>query len=325
MNVMNAFRRGLNLVAEHIKIVPIIYAINLTVAAVLAVPMFATLDGALSHRAANETMMQGFDHTWWSEFSFHADSFEKTFRPSLSSGFGPLFDNLELLLTGRFTNFGIWIFVLGLAYLMLVAFTNGGVIGTFIDEKRTFSVRRFFATSGYFFHHFFALALTAVLVFFLVYKFVSSFIFGIVDAVTASWVSEPAIWFLNLGGYLLLLVLVVFINMIFDYAKIIIVSEEKESSWLCIWLALKFAVPHLFKTSGLYYLLSGLGVLLVVVFGLLLTWIPSGTVFMLILAILVQQTFILAKIALRLSFYGAQLVLYQQHQEQTTVRKKRKL
>ena len=116
--------------------VPIIYIVNLAVATILAIPMFVTLNNSIGARAVREKMMQSFDYDWWTTFRLGANSFEKTIRPSLSSGFGSLFDNLQLLLTGKFNSFGIWILVFGVTYLLLAAFMNGGVIGIYADEKR---------------------------------------------------------------------------------------------------------------------------------------------------------------------------------------------
>ncbi len=323
MHIIKSFKTGLALVFEHIKIIPIIYAVNFSLAALLAVPMYISLHEALGSSGVRDELWQGFDHEWWTEFNFQAEGLEKTFRPSLSGGFGAIFDNLELLLTGKFTSFGAWIFVFGIAYLFLSAFMNGGIIGLFAEEKRKFSTSRFFSNAGLYFHHFFALALTAMLVLLLVYKVFSPAIFGIIDGLTADWLSDRAAWFINLIGYLLLLLIVIFVNMIFDYAKIILVVEKKESSWLCIWYALKFAVRHLANAGGLYLLLSLVGVGLTLLFALLDSLINPSQVLILILAVVIQQTFIMAKIWLRLNFYGAQLSYY--NQGQSEVRRLRKI
>ncbi len=323
MSIIKSFKSGLALVFEHIKIIPIIYAVNFSLAALLVIPMYTSLHNAIGNSGARDELWQGFDHEWWTEFDFHAEGLEKTLRPSLSGGFGAIFDNSELLLTGKFTSFGTWIFIFGVTYLFLSAFMNGGIIGLFAEEKRKFSTSRFFSNAGLYFHHFFALALTAMLAFLLVYKIFSPVIFGVIDGLTADWLSDRAVWFLNLTGYGVLLLIVIFINMIFDYAKIILVVEKKESSWLCIWHSLKFAVQHLADAGGLYLLLSLVGVGLTLVFALLDSIINPSQLLVLILAVLFQQAFIMAKIWLRLNFYGAQLSYY--NQGQTEVRRLRKI
>jgi len=288
-----------------------IYAVNIGLALILFVPLFTTLDDAVGRYGIRDQLVQGFDHEWWAGFDLQAEGLDKTIRPSLSSGFGPLLDNLELLLTGRFDSFGMWILTFAAAYLLLAAFFNGGVIGLFADDKRTFSLRKFFADSAFYFHHYFALALTAVLLFLVIYKLLSGLLFSVVDNLTAQWLSQRAVWSVNLAAYLVLLAVIIFVNMIFDYAKIIIVVAKKDSSWMCIWLALKFAVAHLAKTVGLYLLLSAVAIGLVSIAGLLLSVLQQGRILLFIIALLLQQVYIFAKIGWRLCFYSSQLSMYQ--------------
>ncbi|OGC08822.1 hypothetical protein A2V82_14775 [candidate division KSB1 bacterium RBG_16_48_16] len=310
MKTMEAVNKGISLVLRNAKMIPIIYAINLVLALTVAIPLYSTLAKSTNDKGVREQLRMGFDYTWWSEFYHEAHHIEKTVRPSLTGGFGPLFDNLEILLTGKVRQFGSWILLLGVGYLLLTAFLNGGVIGIYADEKRSFTVSRFFSNSGFYFHHFFALLLTAVLVYFAVYKFLSPAVFGLIDQLSSSWMSQKSVWYLNLFGYVILVLVIIFVNMVFDYAKIIVVAEGKASSWLCIWLAVKFIFKHFLGATGLYFLLAGIALLLVLVFGFLLNSIHPSGIATIILVMLFQQTFMLAKIWARLNFYGGQCVFY---------------
>jgi hypothetical protein len=310
MKTMEAFNKGISLVFRNAKMIPLIYAINIALALIVAIPLYSTLAKNTSDKGVREQLRTGFDYTWWTEFYYQAHHIDKTVRPSLTGGFGPLFDNLEILLTGKVRQFGLWIFLLSVGYLLLTAFLNGGVIGIYADEKRSFTVSRFFSNSGFYFHHFFALLLTAVLVYFAVYKFLSPAIFRVIDQLSSSWMSTRSVWYLNLFGYIILLLVVIFINIVFDYAKIIVVAENKASSWLCIWLAVKFIFKHFLGATGLYFLLAAVAMLLVLFFGFLLDSVNPSGIPTIILVMLLQQTFILAKIWARLNFYGGQFVFY---------------
>jgi len=323
MKITTALKKGISLVTQNVKMIGIIYIVNISLALILSIPMFVSLNGSVGKTAFRDQLSQNFSYDWWTEFDFHAHGLEKTIRPSLSGGFGPLFDNLELLLTGMFTSFGIWIFVFAITYLILAAFLNGGVIGLFADEKRSFTVSRFFSYSGYYFHHLFALALTSVLAFFLIYKFLSPALFSLVDGITSGWMVERSVWFVNLLAYIILLFIVMVVNMILDYAKIIVIVEKKNSSWLCIWLGLKFLARRFFRAFGLYAMLAAIALGLVIVFGAILSIINPSQIFLLIIAFTFQQIFIFVKIWSRLNFYGAQLLFY--NHEHSTVRKLKKV
>jgi len=310
MNIFKAINNGITLVIKNYKMALIVYLVNIVLAILIAIPIYSTLKDNIADRGVRDALEQNFDYEWWSSFNFQAEGLKKTIRPALSSGFAPLFDNFELFLTGKFTSFGMVIFFWGLAMVFISAFFNGGVIGLYADEKLTFSVSRFFSLSGFYFHHFFALALTMLLVVFIFYKTLHRLILNLADQITAGAAGNS--WLFHFLAYLLLLLIIFFIKIIFDYAKIILVLENQKSSWLCIWLATKFVVRHLLKTFGLYLLLSVIGLSIVLCFGFLLDVLNASSLFILLTVILLQQLFIFIKIGLRFCFYASQLELYRQ-------------
>jgi hypothetical protein len=320
MNIFKAISNGFSIVVKNFKMALIVYLVNILLAMLIALPIYSTLKNNIADRGVRNTLEQSFDYEWWSSFNFQAEGLDKTIRPALSSGFAPIFDNFELLLTGKFTSFGMVIFFWGLAMIFISAFFNGGVIGLYADEKRTFSVSRFFSLSGFYFHHFFALALTMLLVIFVFYKTLHPLLLHTIDQVGGS-LPQQSVWLVNILGYLILLLIIFFIKIVFDYAKIILVVESKSSSWLCIWLAIKFIVRHIFKTFALYLLLALIGLGIVLLFGFLLDVLNPSSLFVLLAVILLQQVFIFAKIGLRFSFYASQLELYRQRSEQVVTAK----
>ena len=324
MKIIDAFRHGLSLVTKHQRIVAVIYLVNLCIGLVFAAPLFIFFHGKVGRLAIREELVAGFSYSWWSTFDFSAEGLEKTIRPALTGGFGPLFDNLELLLTGQFQTFGWFVFAIAVVYLFVAAFLNGGAIGLFADERKSFSTGRFFSNAGAFFHHMAALAATAILVFALLYKVINPLVFSLVDSIVGETTSQPLAWFVNLAGYLVILMLVFFLTLVLDYAKIIVINEKKESSWLCIWLSLKFMVRNFSRIVGLNLLLLLIALAVMVIGGALMSLVQPTQFFLLILAILIQQVYILAKIAVRLTFYAAESALYQQQTAAATVVKKRK-
>jgi hypothetical protein len=326
MNIFNFIKNGTSSVFHYFKMIPVIYAINISLALLLAIPFFSSLQKDIGNSTVRDQLAVGFPTDWWSEFSIQADGrIDGTVRPTLSGGLAPLFDNVELLLTGAFNTFGIWILVFGCGYLLISTFLNGGVLGLFADEKKSFSIGRFFSFSGFYFHHFIAITLTSVMIFFLFYKFGISLVFGLIHALSAASASDLTLWLLNLLGYALLLLLFIIINIIFDYTKIILVVEKKDSAWLSAWEAMKFASLHAGPAFGLYGLLSLISVMVLLIIGWLITVLSSNQFLLVIIVVLLQQILILAKITLRLTFYGSQLALYQQGHSQERKLKKIKI
>ncbi|MBN1479407.1 hypothetical protein EH223_16440 [candidate division KSB1 bacterium] len=324
MKIWATIRHAISLVGQHRKMVGIIYLVNLCIGLVFSIPLFILFNRHVSTLTMRDDLLSGLHYSWWSSFNFSAQGLENSIRPSLSGGYGPLFDNLELLLTGQFHSFGWFVFFIALAYLFIAAFFNGGAISLFTDERKSFTTSRFFSGAGANFHHMAALATTSLLVFALLYKLITPLVFSLVDNIVGESTVQSFVWIINLAGYLVIFVLVFLITLIFDYAKVIVINDKKESSWLCIWLSVKFIFSNFFKTTGLNSVLVLGAVIFVIVGGLFISLVQPTQILLLILLTIIQQLFVLIKIGLRLTFYAAETHFFQQHVAAKAVVRKRK-
>jgi hypothetical protein len=322
MKTGQALSSGMALVQRYIKIVPLIYTFNLVLALILTIPLFTTLQDDFGRHEIRTEWVSGFGMDWWASLDLETAGLEKTVQPSLTSGWGRTLEAIEPVLTGRVEPLGIWILVMAVVYLVVSAFLNGGLVAFFADEKRDFTIQRYFSFSSYYFHHFIALATTAVLAFALLYWFVVPAWFDLIGALTTDTSSGMMRTLLHLLGYAIWFFILILIDMIFDYAKFILVDQKKESAWASIGLAATFVVGHLGQTLRLYCLLVALAVVLTLGMAGLESVLPQGQFFLILVIVLIHQVFLLAKIWLRLVFYGSQFRLYQQARKQVrTLRK----
>jgi len=99
-------------------------------------------------------------------------------------------------------------------------------------------------------------------------------------------------------------------GLIFDYARIHMVLTETRKTRLSLWRGIRFAAGHPVKTLALALLIFASGWLILLVYygvsGLLA--IPSWVV--LIVLVAVQQVYVVWRMALRLTAYSSQMVLY---------------
>lgn len=312
MKIISALKSGFSKVIKSIKILPIIYIVNICMAMLLAIPMFSSLKNETEMQGVRDSLSTGFDYEWWDEFNFSAKGIEETLQPTLVGGFGPILENLELLLTGEFTRLGLLIFLAALLYISISSFFAGGALAIYEDEKRKYSIGRFFSHSAVYFNRFFSLTLTSIILFVIIYKILHPALFNLVDYITANFMSERSAYFVNFLGYMVILIVILFINLLLDYAKIVVVVEKRESAWEAVWWALKFIFKHFGKVSGLYLLVGIIGLSVAALFALILSTFTPSTVIILIIAILIQQVYILAKMGIRLCFYACQLDMYTQ-------------
>jgi hypothetical protein len=322
MNIWTTFRNGLATVLRLRKIAGLIYLLNLLTAAVVTLPLFILFHQKIGLLPARGEMSTGFSYSWWSAFNFSADGLEKTIRPSLSGGFGPLFDNIEMLFTGNWAAFGWAVFVLGILYIFLSAFLNGGAVALFVEDK-PFSMQRFFSQAGLYFHHMAALTVTLISLFWIIYKGLYPLVFSLVDKITAGSLSQPFIWIINFIGYVVIIKVVFIVTLIFDYARVILIIEKKSSSWQCIGQATLFVFRN-FRSFALNALLVLIAVLLTIIAGLLFSVVHSTTVFLLVLLVLLQQIFMLMQIGMRLTFYASETLFYEHQTEAVQPIRRRK-
>ena len=254
-------------------------------------------------------MAKGFDYLWWQEFRDQSQGLESTFRPSII-GKGALLDNLEGLVKMSIFEFPASVLILGLFYIILHTFLAGGVLSVFSQEKISFTMKGFFSGSGKYFLCFLLLMLVSWIFFAGVGIFVRSGFYSILDGVAENARTELAPFYLGLLFHAILFFLILFIQMVFDYARIQMVVERRKNVILASARAFRFVFKHAGSTLGLYYLLFLCSVALSILYVLIKGWIPQATFLGVLLAFLIQQLFIFALIFMRCWLYSSELELY---------------
>ncbi|MBC7187070.1 MAG: hypothetical protein H5U38_08560 [Calditrichaeota bacterium] len=309
MKVFQSIKSGMQAVLGNPKVGVAVYLTNLALGITLALPMYRILHASLAYSGVRETMALGFDYDWWTEFSAHADGLAKTFRPEVL-GLGPFFENAEFLVQGLFGRFGLMVLLVGLLYLVVNAFLAGGAFGSYAAERQKQTMTRMFAAAGQFFARFLSLVAMAVFFYFLVYKGAGGLVRNTVTQLSEGLATERAAFFVSGLGTLVVFFLLTFVNLVFDYAKAVVVHENRQSAAEALWIATKFVVGHLGKCLGLYWLLGiAGGVAVFLLFGLV-SLIPQSKGGGIFVAFLVFQLLVMVKVFVRLLFYSSQLVAY---------------
>ncbi len=316
MKILDAVKNGLGVVFAEGKIIVLIYAVNFFLTLVIAIPLYVTLHDSISDSFVRENMMSDFDNNWWDEFNNEAEDVAKSFRPSII-GIGIFFENIDLLFHGGFGRFGLILFLMGALYLTVNTFLAGGAIGLYADEKRSFTQGRFFSLCGQFFNRFFSLVFMSVILYFVVYKLLGAAVLSLTGKISGGMVAERSAFFVDLVGYILVFFLLWFVNMLFDYGKIAVVVENRESSAEALWIGVKFVFANLARTLGVYYFIGSAGAAILVILLLLSTALSQTSLITVLIAFTIYQLYIFVKIIVRLTFYSSQLALYRQGQATT--------
>jgi hypothetical protein len=307
MTAPAAFRDGIRRVNGAPAVVLGMFAVTLFVALPLSYALREMIAGYLGHSLAAEQAAAGTNYDWWQEFSSQASGLATTFVPTIV-GFGAVLDNLS----GFLDNTGLATSIAGAtaAWLVLWSFLSGGVIDRFARGRPTRS-HGFFAACGMHFWRFLRVGAVAWLVYAFFFQYVHGWIFtGIVGTLTHNLTVERTAFAYRVGGYVLFVLLLVICNIVFDYARVRIVVEDRRSAIGALLAGGRFAARHAGGVVGLYALNAVAFLLLVSIYAAIAPGAPGAGVSMwLVLAL--GEAYILARHYLKLLFYASETAFFQ--------------
>lgn len=279
--------------------------------AAMALPFALVLRGALGeHLGASLAAAEaadGVNRDWWQEFEAQATGLGTTFTPSII-GFAAVLDNVSGVLDARRPIAPV-AGVLG-AYLLVWIFLSGGIVDR-LARRRPTRAHGFFAASGVFFFRFLRLAVLAGLAYWLLFAVVHGWLFDAalgrltrdvhVERTAFLW---RAIMYAAFGALLLA------VNVLFDYARIRAVVEDRRSMIMSLAAAARFVVRHRGAVLGLYAL-NALAFLTLVALWALAAPGAGGTGASMWLGLLLSQAYLAGRLFLKLHVVASETALFQ--------------
>jgi hypothetical protein len=273
----------------------------------LAITMRGLLETHLGSSLAADSAASGVNYDWWQEFTSQATGIGTTFSPTII-GFAATLDNISSLLDGQREVLPV-AGAIGL-YLAGWTFLAGGLIDRYARQRPT-RAYGFFAASGVHFFPLLRLAVVSGVVYWWLFAYVHRWLFleWFVER-TRIIAVEREVFLWRLALYLAFGLVLVLVNLLFDYAKIRLVVEDRRSALGALSAAMRFVWRHLGRVAGLYAL-NGL-----VFLGLLAVWAliapgAGGGGLTIWMTFLTGQLYLLARLALKLQFLASETALFQ--------------
>lgn len=307
MRAFSAFREGIRRVNDAPIMVLGMFAVTLLVALPLSIALRGMIEAHLGTSLAAGSVAGGVNYDWWQEFSAQASGLGTTFVPSII-GFGAVLDNLSALLD----NAALATTIAGAvaAWMVIWSFLSGGVLDRLARARRTRS-SGFFAACGVHFWRFLRLGAVAWCVYATLFGYVHGWIFtdGI-GRLTRDLTVERTAFFYRLAGYLLFGALLVVSNIVFDYARVRIVVEDRRSALGALVAGARFAWRNAGAVAALYLLNVFAFLLLIVLYGVMAPGAPAAGLG-LVAVLVVGEVYIVARHYLKLVFYASETVFFQ--------------
>jgi len=320
--MLGSLRDGFRSLRFNWGLVVVVLVTNLALALVLAVPLAFQLEAELEHKGAARAMMYGFDYDWWSLWSERQQGPESALGPDLL-GNGFALKNLDLLLKGWLPA-GLFapgsgkpppvdplVLGLGVVYLVVQAFLTGGLLAVFRRPRGGWTLRGLLHGSGFYFGRMLRLSLLALAAAYVVFALDAPFA-RLVDGLAREAVSERTALVLTLGRYALLLAALLLLHMVFSHARVLMVREERLSALLATLSSLGFCLRRLGSAAGQYAVAVAAAAALLALFTLADSWLTVVGFRTQLLALLLFEAFVAARIAIRLWLLASQLELQQE-------------
>jgi hypothetical protein len=229
MTVTRAFSLGLALSMRGFKALLTVWASNLIYAGLVAAPALFLIHSSLGSSLYGDTV-RPFDVDWLADM-FYAHQ-----------AVVPAFIGLALAAV--------------LIYALLAVFLSGGLAGRLLDTAGGTTLREFFSDCGRYFLPFLKLAAFWALCLIFGLGLVWSLLARITDQAAGSASNEWPVIILSVARTAVILLLLSFLRLFLDYARIIMVTENERRLFKSLRLGAASVKGRFFKAWLLYLLLA---------------------------------------------------------------------
>jgi hypothetical protein len=305
MTAAAAWREGARRVNRAWILLAGVWLMTLFISLPLTLVLRGMIEQHLGDSLAADAAASGVNYEWMQEFADQASGIGVTFKPTII-GFGAVLDNLSAFLDA--THRPLVVSVVAAAYVSLWLFVAGGILDR-LARDRPIRVHGFFAASGVYFMRFLRLGIVQLPVYLLLFGSVHAFLFDdLYSRATHDMNVERNAFLVRAALYLVFGLLVGAANLVFDYAKVRAVVEDRRSMAGSLAAAVRFVVRNR-AALGLYGLNVLLFLLCVATYGLVVPGASGGAAAW--IGVGVGQAYIVARLWLKLVCWASETALFQ--------------
>lgn len=279
MGVFKAAGSGIATASRRPRLLLILWVINVLFALIIAGPFFALFSSDLGHSLLGRNL-QTLDFIWLGDVIFR---YQDAAPAALAAVAIPV-----------------------VLYALVYVFLNGGIIGRLLDGEGRTTPQTFFSDCGRYFWRFVRLFLVSLLFYALAFGVVLEAVSALLKPVSEKALTEwPDFWISALHSVAALLFLSL-VHLIFDYARILVVSEDDRRVGHALMTALRFVGRRFFRACFLYFFIAAGFVAGTAVYALAAQAVPAEGLAWAGLGILWGQVFIAFRLWTKMVFFSAQ-------------------
>ena len=284
-----------------------IHALSFLLALPFALAVRDQIASQLGSSLTAGAVADGVNNDWWSEFTAQAAGLGATFTPSII-GFASTLDTLSRVVDARYPPKTL-MWLLGV-YLALWTFLSGGILDRYARQRPT-RAHGFFSACGRLWFRLARLSAIAALVYWLLFSYLHPWMFlDVLRDTTRTLGIERSVFLWRLLFYAIFGIVLLKVNIVFDYARIRLVVEDRRSALGALRASLRYLWHHPLQVVALYAL-NALGFVLLIALWSVAAPGVYGTGLAMWTAFAVGQIYLAARLALKLHFMASQTALFQ--------------
>jgi hypothetical protein len=304
--LLSAFVNGLGRVTRAPALIVGMWSATLLSALPLAFTLRGMLADHLGGSLAADTAAAGVNYDWWNEFLAQAAGVGQTFVPAII-GFAAVLKNLSMVADAHRPPTVIAAAVA--IYMVASIFLSGGVLDRLARDRRIGS-HGFFAACGAYFFRLLRLGVIATLVYFVLFTSVhDTLVEQLGTRMTRNVTVERTAFLYRLLLYFAFGIVVIPVNIWFDYAKVRMVVEDRRSAIGALNAAWRFLARNLPSVVGLYAIDMLAFIAVLALYALAAPGAAGGISAW--IGFLVGQLYIALRVGVRLLFAASEIALFQ--------------
>ena len=308
MAIFSALADGMRRVNRAPAVLLGVWAMTALISLPLALAVRESVAQHLGASLSADRVASGVNYDWMQEFADQATGPGSTLKPTVL-GFGAVLDNLSGFLDN--TTRPAIVAGVAAAYVLLWIFLAGGILNRYARDHPT-RAHGFFSASGVFFFRFLRLAAVQWLVYTFLFGWMHPWLFDrLFRTMTRDLTVERDAFFVRLTLYIVFGLVLVACNIVFDYAKVRAVVEDRRSALGAIPAAARFIGRNYAGAVTLYLLNVGLFLIAIGMYAAVAP--PAGTTGApMWIAFIVSQLYIAGRLWVKLTFWASETALFQQ-------------
>ncbi len=284
MKILKAYSSGLVTTLKRFRLISLAYLFLLVPGLLVALPFLSNFKSASAQFISPGKLLAEFDYTAYSELmEFYGDKIKSSVSQAS------------------------WLI---LFYIFISVFVTGAILHVLNDKKQKAKFMVFLAGGSKYFWRFFRLSII-----FLILQFLIALIIYLPFSIIAGNLfegaaTEKSVFFLFLPFGFIHLLISVYIHLISNYTRFILVHKNSRKVFRAIWNALKFVSARFFGTYSLIILLFIFPVLILIGYFNFSEHVEMTSGLLIFLVFLAQQFYIWLRMATRVWSYASQFDYY---------------